>query len=133
MSGALVYRVSRQAALNPVARAVARARLASRVLTLQIRLYLTEAGEPCSELVIGVGKILSMITWAAEKDRAVREGAVRGRLHGAISACIQMEKSGRYDPVNTVSLSDSLDLAVALSAKIKPETLREAIHLYGAE
>lgn len=116
--------VSKHAALNPVARAVARKALADQITTRKIQLYLMERGEPCEEPCSAIGFTLSVIAAAAQLDPKVGPDDPRVRIvRGAISACLQMAEADSYDPLNTVTLDRALTLTVELNEIVDPKLI----------
>jgi len=123
--------VRKQVAMNPVARAVARAKLHSTLTTQKIALYLMDPGSPCAELMDGLGQTLAIIGYAHEWEHRSDSSEVIHCpeiriLRGGLSACRQMEATDWYDPMNTVAISNALDAAESLNKKLKPESVQQA-------
>lgn len=120
--------VSKHTAGNPIARAVAQAKLRSVITDNKIKLYLLGKGESCADMMEAIGHALAVIGYASELDPAIGRDDVRVRvLRGGLSACQQMLLSDSYDPINTVSIDKALDAAQELNRKLKPEYANRAV------
>lgn len=115
---------------NPVAQAVARAKLRAALVDQKIRLYLMSPGEPCADLMQGLGSTLSLVGFAAELS-GLRDDHRLKILRGGLSACRQLFDSGRYDPLQTVAIAGALDAAEQLNRKINPKDMDRAVHALG--
>ena len=118
-------------ARNPVARAVARAKLHSTLVSQKIALYMMDKGDPCVELMLGLGHTLSVVGYAFEwqhiKDQATVAASVDLKiLRGGLSACDQLATATRYDPMHTVAIANALDAAERINLLCKPESIRQA-------
>jgi hypothetical protein len=121
-------KVGKNTARNPIARAVAQAKLRSVITNNKIKLYLLGKGESCADMMETIGYALSVIGYAAELDPAIGHDDIRVRvLRGGLSACQQMLLSDSYDPLNTVSIDKALDAAEELNRIIKPEYANQAM------
>lgn len=123
-----ITRVSRNVGLNPVARAVAKAKLHSDITTQKIRLFLMEKNEPCTELVLGVGESLGVIGFASELEGLTSSPDYKV-LMGGLSACRQLSATGKYDPLQTVSIAAALDKAEILNSKVSARNINTAINV----
>lgn len=121
-------KVSKVTAKNPIARAVAQAKLRSVITNSKIKLYMMSKGDECAELMEAIGYALSVIGYASDIDPAIGHDDVRVRvLRGGLSACQQMLLSDSYDPINTVAIDVALDAAEELNRKVKPEFANRAV------
>lgn len=122
------HKVRKTTAQNPIARAVAQAKLRSVLTDNKIHLYLLGKGDSCADKMEAIGYALSVIGYAAELDPAIGHDDVRVRvLRGGLSACQQMLLSDSYDPLNTVSIDKALDAAEELNRKVKPQYANQAL------
>ncbi len=113
--------------MNPVARAVARAKLKQALLDQKIQLYLLEDGAACAGICFMIAQMLSALIEAAELDKRVGTDNVDVRvIRGAISACEQMIETDRFVRMNIVALEQGLDAAYALHARVFPEAFNKA-------
>jgi len=123
--------VSKNTAKNPVARAVARAKLHSTLMTQKIALYMMDKGSKCAELMEGLSTTLAVIGYAfewqhrkgSEADRNTPEIRV---LRGGLSACHMMMDTDYYDPLNTVAIANALDAAESINKKLEADSIQRA-------
>ncbi len=120
-------KVSKNTGMNPVARAIARAKLKQALLDQKIQLYLLGDGAPCAGICFMIAQMLSALIEAAELDKTVGTDNVDVRvMRGAISACEQMIETDRFARINIVALEKGLDAAFALNARVSPEAFNRA-------
>lgn len=119
--------VTRNAGVNRVARAITQSKLKSSVLDQKIMLYLTEDGEECIDICVGVGMTLSILGYASELDKKIAKDDLQVRiLRGGLSALAQMSDTNRFDRDNLVSIDKALDAAVDLNARLNPDAVNVA-------
>lgn len=122
----MYYRkVSKNTANNPVAQACARAKLHSVLRDQKIRLYMLDKGEPCEDLMEGVGVMLGVVGYAAVLQKL--SGPDVNKVRGGHSACQQLVLAGKYDPLHTVAIAAAIDSAEALNKLIKAEFLNMSL------
>jgi hypothetical protein len=120
-------KVSKNAGMNPVARAVARAALKQAIIDQKIQLYLLEEGAPCANECTMIAQMLSALTEAAELDKTIGTGDVDVRImRGAVSACEQMIAANRFSRINITALDKGLDAAFAVNMRVAPEAFTRA-------
>jgi hypothetical protein len=120
-------KVSKNTGMNPVARAIARAKLKQALLDQKIQLYLLGDGAPCAGVCVMIAQMLSALIEAAELDKTVGTDNVDVRvMRGAISACEQMIETDRFARINIVALEKGLDAAFALNTRVSPEAFNRA-------
>ena len=120
-------KVKKSTGMNPVARAIARAKLKQALLDQKIQLYLLEDGAPCASICFMIGQMLSALIEAAEIDRRVGTDNPEVRImRGAISACEQMIQTDKFSRMNIVALERGLDAAFELNARVSPEAFNRA-------
>lgn len=122
-----VKKVSKHTALNPVARAVALAKLKDKVTTGLIKLYMLAPGEACGDLIHDISVTLSIIGYAAElnpkTDRDLSELRV---LRGGLSACRQIMQTELWDPLQTVSIDQALNAGMRLVPILRAQDVNQA-------
>lgn len=120
-------KVSKNTGMNPVARAIARAKLQQALRDQKIQLYMLDEGAPCAEICVMIAQMLSALIEAAGLDKSVGTDNVDVRvMRGAISACEQMIEKDRFSRINIVALDKGLDAAYALNMRVSPEAFNEA-------
>lgn len=117
---------SRNAGMNPVARAVARAQVKQALLDQKIQLYLLDEGAPCTDTCLMICQMLSAIIEAAAIDKIDLDNADVRVMRGAISACEQMLSYDKFSRANIVALERGLDAAFELHARVSPEAFNSA-------
>jgi len=122
--------VPKNVATNPIARAVARQKLRHKIVDQMIALYLMRDGDDCVELLEGLGLTLSIIGMAAEMEPKILPDDQRLRiLRGGLSACQQLIRSGKFEKVQTVSISRALAEAESLNVWLSPTSIQKAVIL----
>lgn len=123
--------VHKNTAKNPVARAVARAKLHSALIDQKICLYMMADGEECTGLMDGLATTLGVIGYAFEWQHLKHQEIVNAStdlkiLRGGLSACKMMLISVRYATINTVAIANALDAAERMNKTLKPEAVQRA-------
>ena len=119
--------VSKNTALNPVARAVAQKKLADDLTTRKIRLYMMQDGEPCAVLLEELAVMLATIGVASELDPDVGGEDVGVRiLRGGMSACQALIKTDKWDSLQAVPIERALDEAQLLNKRVHPVYIARA-------
>ena len=123
--------VTKNAATNPIARAVARQKLKSLLLTSKISLYMTTAGEEYQERLDAIVATLEPMIVAAcieTADRGTKlEGPINTMRKGR-DACVQLLTAGPYDPTQARVICDALDAAEEVNPKVNPEAMQKALY-----
>lgn len=97
---------------NPVAKAIARKRLADILTTEKIKLFLLAKGEDCEKLMIHLAQTVTIITVALEYDPAFDKTQPKFRvMQGGLSAMRQMAQAGVWDPVQAIPIEQAVTLA----------------------
>jgi hypothetical protein len=119
--------VSKNTAMNPVARAVAQKKLADDLTTRKIRLYMMQDGEPCADLLENLAVMLATIGVASELDPDVGGDDVGVRiLRGGMSACQALIKTDKWDSLQAVPIERALDEAQLLNKRVHPVYIARA-------
>jgi hypothetical protein len=119
--------VSKNTALNPVARAVAQKKLADDLITRKIRLYMMQDGEPCADLLENLALMLATIGVASELDPDIGGEDVGVRiLRGGMSACQALLKTDKWDSTQAVPIERALDEAQVLNRRVHPKFIAQA-------
>jgi hypothetical protein len=119
--------VSKNTALNPVARAVAQKKLAEDLTTRKIKLYMMQDGEPCADLLENLALMLATIGVASELDPNIGGADVGVRiLRGGMSACQALLKTDKWDSAQAVPIERALDEAQLLNRRVHPKFIAQA-------
>lgn len=119
--------VSKNTALNPVARAMAQKKLADDLTTRKIRLYMMQDGEPCADLLEELAVMLATIGVASELDPDVGGDDVGVRiLRGGMSACQALINTDKWDSAQAVAIERALEEAEALNKRVHPKYIAQA-------
>lgn len=119
--------VNRNVGMNPVARAVARAKLNESILDAKLKLYLMSKGDPCADFLMGVGQILGVVGYACELDpKQGRDVPALRVLRGGLSACQQLVDTDKWDPLQTVAIEAAIDAAAALNEVVNGRYVAKA-------
>ena len=113
--------------MNPVARAVARAKLRSALVDQKIALYMMQPDEDCVELMMGLGMTLSVIgTATVLQDITPPEIPV---LKAGLDACNVLADSGHYNPEHTTTIAAALDAAETINHQLTSGSILKAWEL----
>ena len=119
--------VSKNTALNPVARAMAQKKLADDLTTRKIRLYMMQDGDPCADLLEELAVMLATIGVASELDPDVGGDDVGVRiLRGGMSACQALINTDKWDSAQAVAIERALEEAEALNKRVHPKYIAQA-------
>lgn len=116
--------VTKSVGMNPIAQAVARAQLNMAMVDQKIALYLLNPGEECATLLSGCFATMQVV-YGACLSECIDTVDVR-ILKGGLNACIQVMLADAYDVTQTVAIANGLDKAMALAAKLKPQSINAA-------
>lgn len=121
-------KVKKQTALNPVAIAVARKRLAGELLDFKLKVYSLQRGDP-TDCMEELGPWLSLIGYAAELDKRIPQDDPRKRIiRGAVSACNQAIAANAWDEMLAPAISHGLTVAEELNKALDPVATNTAFH-----
>lgn len=125
-----VKKVRKSVALNPIAQAVARAKLREEITTAQIKLFTMQAGDDCSELIKDITTTLTIVGIASELDPTLgaEHPGVRV-LRGALSACHQLAPKYHWAPLQATAIDQGLRQALDLVRRLKAPEVNQAIHI----
>ena len=119
--------VSKNTALNPVARAMAQKKLANELLDRKLKLYMMQDGESCADLLEELAVMLATIGVASELDPDVGGDDVGVRiLRGGMSACQALIKTDKWDSTQAVPIERALDEAQLLNKRVHPVYIARA-------
>lgn len=119
--------VSKNTALNPVARAMAQKKLSDALLSHKIKLYMMQDGESCFQLLEGLSLMLATIGVASELDPKIGGEDVGVRiLRGGMSACQALITTDKWDSTQAVAIERALDEAQALNKRVHPKFIAQA-------
>lgn len=114
-------------ATNPVAKAIARARLSKAMTHMALRIYSLGHREECAALLQEAGQLLGLVGMAAEREPAVGPTHLGVRvIRGALSAIEQMSKDQRWDRTQAAAVEHGVNTAIDLNRVIKQEHLLSA-------
>lgn len=119
--------VSKNTALNPVARAMAQKKLADALLNHKINLYMMQDGESCYALLEDLAMMLATIGVASELDPDIGGEDVGVRiLRGGMSSCQALIKTDKWDSTQVVAIERALDEAQLLNKRVHPVYIARA-------
>jgi hypothetical protein len=119
--------VSKNTALNPVARVMAQKKLADDLTTRKIRLYMMQDGDPCAAPLEELALMLATIGVASEMDPDIGGEDVGVRiLRGGMSACQALITADKWDSAQVVPIERALDEAQVLNRRVHPVYIARA-------
>ena len=123
--------VSRDAAINPIARAVARQQLRRYLLDAKIALYLMTPTDEYQERLDGIVSTLEPMIMAACIEIAENFtdlGAPLRTMRAGRDVCVELLRAGAYDPSKAPVICNALDAAEEVNPKIKPHSMQKALY-----
>jgi hypothetical protein len=119
--------VNRNAALNPVARAIAQKKLERDILIVKLKLYMTPDGAVCADFLEDVALLLATVGVASELDPAIGGADVGVRiLRGGMSACQALIKTNKWSLDQAVAIERAVDEAQELNKRLHPKYIAQA-------
>jgi hypothetical protein len=119
--------VSKNTALNPVARAMAQKKLERDILLVKLKLYMTPDGATCAHFLEEIALLLATIGVASELDPDIGGEDVGVRiLRGGMSACQASIKTDKWDSTQVVPIERALDEAQVLNRRVHPVYIARA-------
>lgn len=113
--------------INPVARAVAKAKLKSALVDQRIALYMMDQGAECADLTQGLAATLCLVGYAAQIDPKIGGEDSRVRIvRGGISALNRLTTTNSFDKKQTVAIDHALSAAEELNNLITVENVNKA-------
>lgn len=121
-------------ARNPVARAIARAKLNSKLDSAKMRILMLDAGQDDSEYLLGIMQTLATICRAAEVHWAGQEMGRDTRadyqvLKGGLSALESVYTC--WSPPQAIAVVEAIDRAQALNPKLHTAAIAQAAREMG--
>lgn len=116
--------VSKDAAKNPVARAVAQREFERAVTDQKIALYMLQSGDKCAEILAGVSSVLQTVQAACQMEHI--ETVETRILKGGLNACLQVMLTDCFDTLQTTAIGLGIDAALQLAKRLKPESINKA-------
>jgi hypothetical protein len=118
-------KVNKQTALNPVARAMAWANMVKSATTAKIKLYMTDEGENCANLLLKLADYFALVLLACEEEQRTDE------LQQAVNAgqLVILEISGSgwlWHKKHLQVMDDALDATALLAKALKPQSINKA-------
>lgn len=118
---------NRNIGMNPVARAIARAKLKQSILDVKLKLFLMQKGEPCADFLLGISQIIGVVGYACELDpKQGPEVPALRVLRGGLSACQQLVDTDKWDPKQAVAIEAAIDAAAALNDVVNSKYVAKA-------
>jgi hypothetical protein len=119
--------VSKNTALNPVARAMAQKKLERDILVVKLKLYMTPDGAACAHFLEEIALLLATIGVASEMDPDIGGEDVGVRiLRGGMSACQALITTDKWDSAQVVPIERALDEAQVLNRRVHPVYIARA-------
>jgi hypothetical protein len=123
--------VTKNAATNPIARAVARQKLKSLLLTSKISLYMMTPEDEYRERLEAIGATLEPMIVAARietTDRGTKLEELIQTMQAGKDVCVQLLTAGTYDPMQARVICDALDAAEEVNPRVNPEAMQKALY-----
>lgn len=123
--------VTKNAATNPIARAVARQKLRSLLLTSKISLYMMTPEDEYQERLGAIVATLGPMIVAAcieTTDRGTKLEELIRTMQTGRDACVQLLTAGTYDPTQARVICDALDAAEEVNPRVNPEAMQKALY-----
>jgi hypothetical protein len=129
----LIKKVKKEVGLNPVARAVAKAKLRSVVTTMRIKFFLLEDGDDCAQYALPVATQVYAMLGALEAIGETDSVDFRKLRSGAKVLLEISERQFRWRRRDVVTIDNALEICERRWPDIPPRVLNEQIQIYSSE
>ncbi len=115
-------------ASNPVAKAIARRKVTTALLSIKLRAFSKPRFEDCTDLLQEASWVLVLIAGAAELDPDFGKDHPMVRvMRGGLSAIHGMSKTNKWDPDQAVAVERALTEAESLNLQIKQKFIWDSL------
>lgn len=121
-------KVSKHAAMNPVARALAWRDLQRYAVDAKIKLYVMDEGEDCEDWAMPIARFLTMVQVGLEHDGRVQEFLTEVAIisTGVRAITIMSQHGWKFLQGWIPQLDDAITTAVQLTPKLTPQAVNHA-------
>lgn len=123
--------VTKNAATNPIARAVARQQLKKYLLDTKIALFMLAPGEEYKERLEGIVSTLEPMIMASCIEVSERFADLKApilSMRAGRDVCVKLLTEGTYDPTQAPVICNALDAAEEVNPKVSPLSMQKALH-----
>lgn len=124
----LVKKVSKNTALNPVARAIARQKMKDAVTTQRIAIFLLNEEEKCADTAVVLSLPIYAMMISLERMGELESGDIR-KLKSACTVLGELAERGfAWRKAYTITIDNSLEICQRRWAGIPPKILNDVIN-----
>ena len=117
-------RVSRQVAMNPIARAVAKQKLLKSMVDVKIKLYMTEEGEAIQHILQEISRLVVVTLLACKIDEVDEHLEV---MDQALRKLCEMSETGfKWRKDDSSIVDDAMDAVILVTPKLSPLAIQQA-------
>lgn len=124
-----VSKVTKNAVYNPVARAVAKAKVKEAMTDHRISLLMMDEGQNCHDEMFTSAKAIFIIGHCLE-EMGLTESPEYRKIKSAMNICVECSKDWTWKKEWAITIDNALQITQDQWGKIDPKLLRKAIDLY---
>jgi hypothetical protein len=124
-----VHKVSKNAVYNPVARAVAKAKVKEAMTDHRISLLMLDEGQDCHDEMFASAKAIFIIGHCLEQ-LGLTESPEYRKIKSALNICVECSENWKWKKEWAITIDNALQISQDQWSKVDPNLLRKAIDLY---
>lgn len=124
-----VKKVKKNVVYNPVARAVAKAKVKQAMTDHRISLLMLDDGEDCFSEMFTSGKAIFIIGHCLE-EMGLTDSPDFRKIRSAMNICVECSNDWKWKKDWAITIDNALQIAQDQWSKVDPDLLRKAIDQY---
>lgn len=124
-----VTKVTKNVVYNPVARAVAKAKVQKAMTDHRISIFMLDDGEDCYSEMFTSAKAIFIIGHCLEEQNQMDSPEYR-KIKSAMNICVECSKDWKWKKEWAITIDNALQISQDQWSKVDPKLLRKAIDLY---
>lgn len=124
-----VKKVKKNVVYNPVARAVAKAKVKQAMTDHRISLLMLDDGEDCFSEMFTSGKAIFIIGHCLE-EMGLTDSPDFRKIRSAMNICVECSNDWKWKKEWAITIDNALQIAQDQWSKVDPDLLRKAIDQY---
>ena len=116
--------------MNPIARAIARNKLAASMVDMKIMLYMADDGQAMSSVLTEISRLMTTTLMAARDSKVTQY--VQEINSVLVELCNMMDDDYKWRKAAVVRVDDALDAVLIITPKLKPDAINNAVHTLAA-
>ena len=124
-----VSKVTKNVVYNPVARAVAKAKVKQAMTDHRISIFLLDDGDDCYSEMFTSAKAIFIIGHCLEEMNLTDTPDYR-KIKSALNICVECSEKWKWKKEWAITIDNALQISQDQWSKVDPKLLRKAIDLY---